>query len=123
MDGTLSKYEKAVDNIKRSLNKGRNVFIFFLYQHPATAWKFTREREMAEGRNIPKESFIDQFFGAKDTVSRLRKEFGSELSIFFVKKDFEKNTVENVVEIVSDGVLIDGYIKESYNRSELEKIL
>ena len=37
-------------------------------------------------------SFIDQFFGARETVSRIRKEFNEEVAIFLVKKDFEKIT-------------------------------
>lgn len=82
LDGTFSKYEKALDNIKRSLDKGRKVFIFYVYQHPATAWKFTKKREEAEGRNIPKEFFIEQFLGARETVGRIRKEFGDEVTIF-----------------------------------------
>lgn len=41
MDGTFSKYEKAESNIKRSLGADRPVFIFYLYQKPEIAWKFT----------------------------------------------------------------------------------
>lgn len=123
LDGTFSKYEKAVDNILRSLDKGRKVFIFYVYQHPATAWKFTEKREEAEGRNIPKESFVEQFFGARETVGRIRKEFGDEVTIFLVKKDFEKNTVEDVVEIKPCGPSIDECIKERYTKEEIKSII
>lgn len=123
LDGTFSKYEKAADNINRSIKKGRKVFIFYVYQNPAIAWKFTEKREVAEGRNIPKTSFIEQFFGANETVKRIRQEFDKEVTIFLVKKDFEKNTVENVVEIKSKDVSIDEYIKERYTKQELEKML
>lgn len=122
-DGTFAKYEKAADNIKRSLAKGRRVFVFYLYQNPETAWRFTEKREKAEGRNIPKVSFIDQFFGAKDTVQRLRNEFGAEVRIFLVKKDFETNTVEKEVEIKPGGPPIDEYIQNRYTKDELEKLL
>lgn len=122
-DGTFSKYEKAVNNIKRSLNKGRRVIIFYVYQNPETAWRFTQKREKAEGRNIPKESFIEQFFGAQDTVSRIRKEFGAGVTIFLVKKDFEQNTVEAVIEIKPNSPLIDEYIKTRYTKTDLEHIL
>lgn len=123
LDGTFSKYEKAADNIRRSLHKGRRVYIFYVYQNPETAWRFTEKREQAEGRNIPKESFIEQFFGAKDTVQRIQNEFGLDATIFLVKKDFEKNTVDNIVEIKPNGPLIDEYIKEIYTRDILLKIL
>src|SRR3989344_5801466 len=52
-DSTFSKYDKAIDNIKRSLKKKRPVFIFYVYQKPEVAWKFTEAREKTEGRNIP----------------------------------------------------------------------
>src|SRR3989338_729992 len=66
-DGTLSKYDKAVANIKRSLDKKRRVFIFYVYQHPSVAWRFTEAREKIEGRKIPKSAFIEQFIGARET--------------------------------------------------------
>jgi len=43
--------------------------------------------------------------------------------IFFVKKDFEKNTVENIIKIKSGNERIDDYIKEYYTEDTLNKIL
>ncbi|MDO8499496.1 MAG: zeta toxin family protein [bacterium] len=123
LDGTLSKYEKAAHNIKRSLDKGRQVFVFYVYQHPLTAWNFTKKREAVEGRNIPKESFIDQFLGARDTINSIRENFDGTVTIFLVKKDFEKNTVETVVEIKPHFLPIDEYIKERYTKDELNNML
>lgn len=121
-DGTLAKYDKAVENIKRSLDRKRSVFIFYLYQKPEIAWKFTRIREKVENRNIPKSAFIEQFFGAKNTINLLQTNFGEKIVIFLVKKDFEKNTVENLVEM-EPSKCIDNYIKDSYTNECLEKIL
>ena len=123
LDGTFSRYEKAVDNIKRSLDKGRRVFIFYVYQNPETAWRFTKQREKVEGRNIPKESFVEQFFGAKETVNRVLREYNEKVVVFLVKKDFEKNTVDEVVKIESHGHLVDEYIKERYTKDILQSIL
>lgn len=123
LDGTFSKYDKAVGNVRRSLEKDRVVFIFYVYQEPQVAWKFTEAREAAEGRNIPKSAFIDSFLGARDTVERIRKEFGDEVVLFLVKKDFEKHTVENAEKIDQNGPQIDHYIPKRYTRSELEEIL
>ncbi len=122
-DSTFAKYEKATDNIKRSLEKSRPVFIFYIYQRPEIAWKFTQAREAAEGRNIPKLAFIEQFLGAREVVSRVSDYFGDKVVIFFVKKDFEKNTVENIVKIESGKTLIDDYIQERYTRDNLEQCL
>lgn len=122
LDGTFAKYDKAVDNIRRSLKKGRQVLVFYLYQQPEIAWKFTLAREVAEGRNIPKAAFIDQFFGARDTIVKLRKEFGSEVIIFLVKKDFLQDTVE-MRRIQPDMSELDDSTADRYTKEELEQIL
>jgi len=122
LDGTLFSYEKAKANILRSLRKDRIVFIFYVYQKPEVAWTFTQAREAVEGRNIPKSTFIDQFFAARKTVNRIRSEFGVEVSIYLVKKDFEKNTVESIVEILP-GASIDQFISEFYTKNTLKKAL
>ena len=121
-DSTFFKYDKAADNIRRSLGKTRIVFIFYLYQDPKVAWKFTEIREKKEGRNIPKPAFVEQFLGARETVSLIRKEFGEEVMIILVKRDFEKDTIDALFEI-RPGVTIDDYLKISYNKEELESIL
>lgn len=123
LDGTLAGYEKSLDNIRRSLAKNRAVIIFYIYQKPEIAWKFTKARERAEGRNVPKEVFIDQFLGAKETINKIAREFGDRVAIFFVKKDFEKNAVENIVRINTKNNQIDDYIQEGYTKETLEKCL
>lgn len=122
LDSTLAKYEKAVDNIKRSLEKGRPIFIFYIYQEPEVAWKFTQAREAAEGRNIPKEAFIEQFLGSRETINKISREFNKEVVIILVKKDFEKNTVENIIKL-RPNELVDDYVLERYTKDELEKYL
>ncbi len=122
-DSTFSKYDKAVHNINRSLTKGRPVFIFYIYQKPEVAWKFTQAREKVEGRNIPKSAFIKEFLGAKEVIDKVSKEFGDKVVIFFVKKDFEKNTVETIVKTKLSNERIDDYIKEYYTVDTINKIL
>lgn len=122
-DGTFSNYNKASQNINRSLAKGRHVFIFYIYQKPEVAWRFTQARESVEGRNIPKVAFIKEFLGAKDVIDKISKEFGDRIVIFFVKKDFEKNTVENIIKIESNKEQVDDYTKEYYTEDILNKIL
>jgi UDP-N-acetylglucosamine kinase len=119
-DGTLSKFEKAVDNINRSIKLGRPVIIFYLYQKPEIAWKFTELREKVEGRNIPKEKFEEQFHNALKTVCRIREEFDDKVNIYLVKKDFEKNTVEYIVGITRAGKRIDEYLSEGYIQGRME---
>ncbi len=122
-DGTFSNYDKASQNINRSLAKGHHVYIFYIYQKPEVAWRFTQAREKVEGRNIHKEAFIKEFLGSKEVIGRISKEFGDKVTIFFVKKDFEKNTVENIVKIDSNSNRIDEYAKEYYTVDTLNIIL
>ena len=121
LDGTLAKYEKAVQNINRSLSLERQVFVFFIYQKPEIAWQFTEAREATEGRNIPKDAFIEQFLGARSTIERIRNIFGGRIVVFLVRKNFEKNTVEDIVEIGQKS--FDDYIGERYTKEKLEKLL
>ena len=72
---------------------------------------------------FPKINLLNNFFGAKETVVRLLGEFGEDVTIFLVKKDYEKNTVEKVVEIKKGGSSIDEYIKDKYTKNELEALL
>jgi len=123
LDGTFANHEKARDNILRSLKKLRLVLIFYVYQKPEIAWKFTEAREKAEGRNIPKDAFINQFLDARGTINKIRQEFGEEVTIFFVKKDFETHAVEYIKEIRPGENGVDEYIGESYTKEDLEQLL
>lgn len=123
LDGTFSKHTIAINNIRRSLDKERAVWIFYIYQDPKTAWKFTQLREQKEGRNIPKQAFIDSFLGSYDTIKLALDEFGSTIHTFFVKKDFEKNTVDTIMTLKTAQDLIDAPIGPVYTKEELINIL
>ena len=46
LDGTLAIYDRAAKNIKRSLGRGRQVQILYVYQRPELAWEFVKAREL-----------------------------------------------------------------------------
>ena len=71
MDGTLSSYRVAHQNIERSLRKERTVQILYVYQEPQQAWQFVLAREKAEGRRIEPETFVTQYFAARQVVNQL----------------------------------------------------
>jgi len=123
LDGTFSKYDKAVNNIKRSLARNRLVMIFYVYQQPQVAWKFTEAREKLESRNIPKSAFIDSLIESRETIYRIRKDFDDKVVIFLVKKNFETHNVEEIIAITQDGKQIDDYLEKAYTKDELEKLL
>jgi UDP-N-acetylglucosamine kinase len=69
LDGTLSNHGIAQRNVQRCLEKNRLVQLIFVYQEPHQAWTFVQAREEAEGRKIPPQRFVDQFFGAHDVFA------------------------------------------------------
>ncbi len=115
IDGTLANYEKSCSNIARSLSKKREVGILYIYQDPLIAWDFTKKREAIEGRDIPKEMFIKSFFAAKENVNKIKLQFGKEVQIWLITKDY-KQGVENTYFNIDN---IDKYLKIAYTPDSL----
>jgi predicted ABC-type ATPase len=119
LDGTFSNYEISYENIKRSVDKNRIVSIIYLYQDPFIAWEFTKKREILEGRNIPKESFIRQLFAAKENVNKIKKIFGKKVQVYLIENDFNIGLRKMKVNIEN----IDNHISIGYTKSQLESEL
>lgn len=118
-DGTLAHLEIARNNIKRSLYKGRFVQIVYVYQDPLQAWNFVKTREMRDGRRVPRDAFIEQYFSARENVNAIKKEFGSDIKVDLVVKNIDGSDFsyrENID-------VIDNYIPEKYTRSDLERLI
>lgn len=119
LDTTLSHFEKARQNIERSINKKRDVLILFVYQRPDVAWQFVKAREKTEGRRVPAEVFIEQFLGSRATVNALKESFGSAIELTVLVKDI-KGEIERYFDNVDS---IDAHIKDQYNRESLVEIV
>jgi len=119
LDGTLSHYDKAKQNIERSLKKDRVVQILYVYQEPMLAWDFVKSREVVEGRRIRPKHFIEQYFAARKVVNRLKETFGSQIKIDLLMKN-----TDNSHKWYKAGVdQIDNHIPEKYTPADLEKML
>ena len=119
LDGTLSHYKKAEQNIARSLKKGRAVQILYVYQEPMLAWEFVQSREAVEGRGILPEHFIEQYFAARNVVNKLKVTFGSDLKVDLLLKN-----TDNSHRLYKAGVdQIDNHIPEKYTPVSLAKLL
>ncbi|OGG61140.1 hypothetical protein A3C87_03240 [Candidatus Kaiserbacteria bacterium RIFCSPHIGHO2_02_FULL_49_34] len=116
LDGTLSNYATAKQNVERSLKRGRSVYVYYVYQDPLQAWKFTQAREKQEGRRIMKETFITQYFSAKDTVNALKTEFGDRIVVHLVVKNSDHEIIMFEKNIRS----IDSHLKVKYSKESLE---
>lgn len=118
-DGTLSNYKKAVENINRSLKKGRLVQIIYVYQEPFLAWEFTQRREKSEGRRILKEDFIAKFLASRSTVNHLKETFGDKIILDLIIKDIDNSELKYEKNIKN----VDDFIKNNYSLQELENQL
>jgi UDP-N-acetylglucosamine kinase len=119
LDATFSNFDRARKNASRSLGRGRAIQILYVYQEPSLAWKFVQARENLEGRRVPPEQFVDQYFGAREVVNRVKKEFGDRVRVDLLLKN-----IDNSSRIFQANVdQIDNYIPEKYSRAEVEKIV
>lgn len=119
LDGTLASYEVARRNIERSLDRGRRVQILYVYQEPMLAWGFVQDREAAEGRRIRPDHFVEQYFGARDVVNRLKAQFRSQVHVDLLMKNND-----NSHRFYRAGVSrVDDHIPERVVRAELERAL
>ncbi len=119
LDGTLSNYAVAERNILRSLDRGRVVQILYVYQEPASAWKFVQARESLDGRQIRPETFVEQFFAARDVVERLKVKFGQEVKVDLLLKNLDgsnRSYQANVEQIAS-------YVPEKYSVEDVQKVV
>lgn len=117
LDGTLSSYEVAEKNIVRSLKRNRQVQILYVYLDPEQAWRFVQAREQAEGRNIPPEQFIYQYFAARENVNKLKDKFGKEIRVDLLLKNIDGSR-----KLYKSGIdQIDHHIPENYTRTDIEK--
>lgn len=89
LDGTLTNYAKAESNIARCLGRGRAVQIIFVHQDPKQAWFFVQAREAQEGRKIPKEVFVNQYFESQRVVTDLQNKFGARIGVDVLLKNLD----------------------------------
>ncbi|WP_371298443.1 zeta toxin family protein [Pseudomonas aeruginosa] len=75
------------------MRKGRTVLILYVYQRPDLAWNFVQARERVEGRKIPIEEFVRQYFAARDVVNRLKQHFGGSIEVDLLLKNNDGSTV------------------------------
>lgn len=119
MDGTLSSYDVALKNIERSVKRKRLVQILYVYQSPEQAWRFVQAREAAEGRRIEPETFVRQYFAAREVVNKLKWELGVQVRVDLLMKNndgthrFYKAGIDQ----------IDNHIPEKYSPADVRHLV
>lgn len=120
MDTTFTPYAMAKDNVERSVRKGRQVIILYIYQKPDLAWKFTKARELVEGRIIPREAFIRQFLDAPRCVEKMLGEFQDHVAVFVIRKDLAPRAKQQYFERVRT---ITEKIRIPYSEDDLQRLI
>lgn len=117
-DGTFSNLEKSIQNIERSLKREREIFIVYVYQDPLQAWEFVKIRALKDGRVVPKEAFVEQYFAARANVNKVKKMF-EEVKVDLVEKNIDGTNLRYKENIS----IIDNHIKEKYSIDTLNQLL
>ncbi|MHB8860533.1 MAG: zeta toxin family protein [Minisyncoccota bacterium] len=117
--GTLSNLERTRENIRRSLDHERLVQILYVYQDPLQAWNAVQAREKRDGRMVPKDSFIEQYFLSHENVDTLKAEFGKQIRVDLIVK----NTDGTDFRYKENIDVIDSYVDERYSRDTLRAVL
>jgi hypothetical protein len=73
------------------------------------------EREKKEGRNIPKDAFVEEYFSTRETVNQLKREFGKDIDVDLLVKNIDGTNRYYKANID----VIDNYILEKYCRNKL----
>lgn len=124
LDGTLSNLEVAKRNIDRALKRNRKVQIFFVYKDPIAAWGFTQKREKVEGRNIPIEEFVNQYFASMANINSLKAEYGKNVQVDLVRLETEnKQPKMDDYKFEFNVTNIDGYVQKKYSKKNLMRML
>lgn len=119
LDATFADYEKSHQNITRCLHRNRKIGITNIYQDPLVAWEFTKKREKVEGRPVPKETFINAFFTAKENVDKTKKEFNDQVQLDLVIKNVNQGIEKTQFNIDQ----VANFLKIEYNPQTLRELL
>ncbi len=119
LDGTLANFEMAQLNTQRCLERRNFVEVFYLFQDPLVAWKFTEKREVLEGRNITKEAFVRAFISSKENVNYLKDVFKDKVRMNLIIKDYNNDVGKTKLDIDN----VDSHLDIFYTKDELEKLL
>jgi UDP-N-acetylglucosamine kinase len=119
LDGTFAHYQPSRRNVERAIRDQRNVGILYIYQNPLVAWDFTKKREAFEGRNIPKDVFINDFFAAKENVNKIKEDFKDKVEIWLIVK----NNLQGVERTEFNIKNIDYYIPTQFSVDSLQTML
>lgn len=115
LDGTFSNYAVAEKNVQRCLDRNRLVQILYVYQEPEFAWEFVKAREIQEGRLIPPESFVEQYFAAREVAQKIKQRFAKKVQIDLLLKNNDGTNRTFFANVDN----VDHHIPERFSREQV----
>lgn len=99
--------------------------VYYVYKDPVISWDFTKKREKIDGRNIPKKSFINQYFGAMEVINLLKSNYGNKIQVDLVQLSSLCADSPQITDYKFKFNIgnVDGHIKEVYSKNKLQEIL
>ena len=101
-----------------ALKNNFRVTIFYVYQRSKLPGISTRKRELAEGRHVPKETFINAFFKSRENIEKV-KDRHPEVVLHIMIRDYQNNISE--VHYAADNIQL--VLPIQYTSKELEEEL
>lgn len=118
IDGTFA-YSNWQQKVASSLQHGRLIEIYYLYQDPIVAWRFVKARETKQGRYVPLDIFIQDYLLSINNVEEAKQTYGNKITLYFVKHNYENNN--KYVIINTDSVV--KHLPNVYTTDELRQQL
>jgi len=110
LDSNLSNLNKAIENVKRLLDKDYKIEIFYLYNEPTICYEYAIKREVVTKRKVPYDIFVNSNINSYKTVIELKNIFKNDIILHYIDKknnlnyeninsDFLKNQIGEDFEI------------------------
>jgi len=116
LDGTFANERIARQNIERSLKRGRDVFVMFIYQSPQIAWDFVQRREEVDGRRVFADKFAQKFCASYAVVNKMKTEFGDKITLSLIIKNIDNTGNRSYHKSIER---VDDHIPEQYNAEDI----
>lgn len=104
LDSNLAKFQTAQENIKKLLDKGYTIEIFYIYNDLQSCFLYTKKREQVTKRTVPEDVFLKNALESRSTTYKLKKLFGDKIALNVVDKKND-NYYENVTYDQFDSVI------------------
>lgn len=114
LDGTFA-YVGVADNVARSLEHGRKVEVYYVWQEPKRAWELVVAREAIEHRKVTRDFFAHALVAARQNIEQMKQRFGDRIELNLIMKDYDSKDERVELDIPS----IDPYLPRRYSETDI----